>query len=147
MAKETIIIRASSLEEAFDGLKTVLEAKKKEMEDNARGEEISEAKYDEFINLTCDLCRNIVDSGEFEKDVEVFRKHLLEMSLNDKRSFFGYHVTLLEEFVQNICGLTADYIDTHGSKETSKHKEDVSGLKKDVKKTNSKKKNSTKEKD
>ena len=143
----TIIIKASSIEEALEGLKEVLEEKEKEMKDEARGEEISEAKYDEFINLSCDLCRNIVDNGEFEKDVAVFRKYLLGMPLHDKRSFFSYHADLLAEFVRNICGLTSDYADIHGSKEPAKDKDKGSSPKKDVKKPNSKKKNSTKEKD
>lgn len=134
---KTIVIEASSLEEALKGLKKIFSA---EDEDDVRGEEISNAKYNEFINLTCDLCRNIIDSGVFEVDVEVFRKHLLEMPLRDKRAFFLYHSSLAEELVENICGLTKDYILTH--KETVKVKEEP--LNKEIKKT--KKKTPTKEK-
>lgn len=135
---KTIVIEASSLEEALKGLKKVLSA---EDEDDVRGEEISEAKYNEFINLVCDLCRNVVGSDAFERDVAVFRKHLLDMPLRDKRSFFLYHLTLIEELVSNVCGLTKDFVLTH--KEMVKAKEEP--LNKEIKK--SKKKTPTKEKD
>lgn len=134
-----IAIKGNSIDEIIDGLKKVVEDVDEEVKDEVRGEEISKAKYDEFINLTCDLCRNIIDSGVFEVDVEVYRKHLLEMPLRDKRSFFLYHASLAKELVENVCGLTREYILYH--KETTKVKEKP--LEKEVKKT--KKKTPTKE--
>lgn len=121
---------------------------REEDEDLVRGEEISEAKYDEFINLSCDISRNIMDSGEFEKDVEVFRKYLLDLPLREKRTFYRYHKLLIEEFVRNVAGLTADYVAIHcDTKDLFNDKEEKVSPKKTVKKPNLKKKTLTKEKD
>lgn len=107
---EVHVISAENLEEALERCACILACKKEAEEDPA----VAEKRCDEFIDLAIDLTRNVVNDGNFTKDVELLRERWHKRSLEDKQNLLINLRDGARDMFCDIVGHTKDVVHCYG---------------------------------
>ena len=87
--------------------------------EKVRGVELSEEKYDQFIDLILNLVDCVVEDGEFTRDCAVYKKHMHESPIEFKRAFYRNFTIASKETISDIMGLVGEYAWLLGQKNGS----------------------------
>lgn len=101
---EIKVIKVQSREELDELLSSLREEIKRDKEKG----EVSEVRYDKFIDCIVDLCLLIHEEGEFKRDANYFRENLHSAPEFVKRAFFKSFAIEAKEIVDDIMELCAE---------------------------------------
>ena len=74
-------------------------------------------RIDNFIVAIVNLAKIAVDDKKFSADADCFCAELLKQDNSTKRSFFAYYGKSIEDVIDDIICLTADFKSLSGDKE------------------------------